>query len=61
MTFIVENKFVDGEWATLEWKDPLGFIGCEIFQIVDGKIKIQRGYCDKLSFLKEHELQAPKE
>ena len=28
MTAIVENIFEDGQWAILEWKDPLGLRGC---------------------------------
>ena len=27
MKCIVENLFVDGEWAVLEWRDPLGLRG----------------------------------
>jgi limonene-1,2-epoxide hydrolase len=56
MTCIVENIFEDGEWAIMEWKDPLGLRGCGFFQIVDGKIVFQRGYWDKLSFLRQHNL-----
>lgn len=56
MTCIPENMFEDGEWAILEWRDPLGLRGCGFFHIVDGKIKFQRGYWDKLSFLKQHGL-----
>lgn len=26
MVCIVENIFEDGEWAILEWKDPLGYV-----------------------------------
>jgi hypothetical protein len=54
-----ENIFEDGEWAILEWKDPLGLRGCEFFQVIDDKIKLQRGYWDKLSFLKMHDLPIP--
>jgi nicotinamidase-related amidase len=36
----------------LEWKDPLGLRGCGFFHVVNGKIKFQRGYWDKLSFLR---------
>jgi len=54
MVCIVENIFVSGEWATLEWKEPKGFRGCEIFRIVNGKIKLQRGYYDNAEFKKEH-------
>jgi limonene-1,2-epoxide hydrolase len=59
MVCIVENVFEDGEWSILEWKDPLGLRGCGFFHIVDGKIKFQRGYWDKLSFLKMHNLPIP--
>ena len=59
MVCIVENIFEDGEWAILEWKDPLGLRGCGFFHIIDGKIKFQRGYWDKLSFLKMHNLPIP--
>lgn len=31
MTCIPENIFEDGEWAILEWKDPLGLRGCGFF------------------------------
>lgn len=53
MECIVENIFSDGEWAILEWKDPLGLRGCGFFQVKDDKIVFQRGYWDKLSFLKQ--------
>jgi len=61
MVCIVENLFEDGEWAILEWRDPLGLRGCGFFHILDGKIKFQRGYWDKLSFLKQHGLPIPQQ
>jgi len=61
MNCIIENIFEDGEWAILEWKDPLGLRGCGFFHIINGKIKFQRGYWDKLSFLRLHNLPLPKE
>jgi limonene-1,2-epoxide hydrolase len=61
MVCIVENLFEDGEWAILEWRDPLGLRGCGFFHVVDGKIKFQRGYWDKLSFLRQHGLPIPVE
>ncbi len=61
MTCIVENIFEDGEWGILEWKDPLGLRGCGFFHIRDGKILLQRGYWDKLSFLRIQNLSIPKE
>jgi len=54
MTCIPENIFEDGDWAILEWKDPLGLRGCGFFNIIDNKIVFQRGYWDKLSFQKLH-------
>ncbi len=59
MVCVVENIFEDGNWAILEWKDPLGLRGCGFFQIIDNKIKFQRGYWDQLSFLRQHELPIP--
>lgn len=59
MTCLIENIFEDGEWAILEWKDPLGLRGCGFFEISHGKIKFQRGYWDKLSFLRMHNLPLP--
>lgn len=61
MVCIIKNIFVDGEWAILEWKDPLGLRGCGFFQVIAGKIKFQRGYWDKLSFLRQHNLPIPSE
>jgi limonene-1,2-epoxide hydrolase len=55
----VENLFVDGEWAILEWKDPLGLRGCGFFHIVGGRIQFQRGYWDKLTFLRLQGLPLP--
>lgn len=60
MTCIVENIFEDGGWAILEWKDPLGLRGCGFFQVQNDKIVFQRGYWDKLSFLRMHKLPIPK-
>jgi len=50
----IENIFVDGEWAILEWSDPLGVRGCGFFRVVRGQIVFQRGYFDKLSFFKAY-------
>lgn len=58
---IPENLFEDGEWAILEWRDPLGLRGCGFFRVVGGRIAFQRGYWDKLSFLRLHGLPLPGE
>ncbi|WP_394202435.1 nuclear transport factor 2 family protein [Shewanella waksmanii] len=59
MVCIVENIFQDGQWAILEWKDPIGLRGCGFFQFENDLIVLQRGYWDKLSFLKAHNLPIP--
>ena len=56
MVCIPENIFEDGDWAILEWKDPLGLRGCGFFRFSNDMIVFQRGYWDKLSFLKIHGL-----
>jgi limonene-1,2-epoxide hydrolase len=45
-----------GDVAILEWSDPLGLRGCGFFTIDNDLIVFQRGYWDKLSFLKMHGL-----
>ena len=61
MVCIVENIFEEGEWAILEWRDPLGLRGCGFFHVVDGRIAFQRGYWDKLTFLRLQGLPVPQE
>ena len=61
MVCIPENLFEDGEWAILEWRDPLGLRGCGFFHVTNRKIKFQRGYWDNLSFLRQHHLPLPTE
>lgn len=66
------SLFEDGEWVVCEWEysgtwkgefsgmQPNGnrfkFRGCEFYQIVDGKIKVQRGYWDKVSWFSQLEI-----
>jgi limonene-1,2-epoxide hydrolase len=59
MVCLVENLFEDGEWAILEWRDPKGLRGCGFFRVVAGKIAFQRGYWDKLTFLRQQGLPLP--
>ena len=61
MVCLVENLFEDGEWVILEWRDPLGLRGCGFFQVIDGLIVFQRGYWDKLTFLRQHGLPIPRD
>ena len=57
MVCIPENIFEDGDWAIMEWKDPKGFRGCGFFHVENGKITFQRGYWDRLSFLRLHDIE----
>ena len=57
MVCIPENIFEDGDWAILEWRDPKGLRGCGFFQFQAGEIVFQRGYWDKLSFVRLHGLE----
>lgn len=50
MVCVPVNRMADGEWAAMEWQDPKGFRGCGFFHVVDGRIRHQRGYWDRLSF-----------
>jgi limonene-1,2-epoxide hydrolase len=59
MVCAIENIFEDGDWAILEWRDPLGLRGCGFFHFSEGKIVFQRGYWDKLTFLRQHNLPIP--
>jgi NAD(P)H-dependent FMN reductase/limonene-1,2-epoxide hydrolase len=61
MECIVESIYEDGEWAILEWRDPKGLRGCGFFQVLKGQIVLQRGYWDKLSFLRQLGLPLPKD
>ncbi len=54
MMCIPDNIFEDGEWAIMEWYDPKGLRGCGFFHVIEGKIVFQRGYWDKLSFMRLH-------
>jgi limonene-1,2-epoxide hydrolase len=56
MACMVETIHEAGEVAALEWRDPLGLRGCGFFTVQDNRITFQRGYWDKLSFLRMHHL-----
>jgi len=45
-----------GNVIALEWSDPNGLRGCGFFTVQDGEIVFQRGYWDRLSFMKLHGL-----
>lgn len=56
MTCIVEAIHEAGDVIALEWRDPKGLRGCGFFTVRGGHIAFQRGYWDRLSFLKMHGL-----
>jgi limonene-1,2-epoxide hydrolase len=56
MVCIPENIFEDQNWGILEWCDPQGLRGCGFFQFEGEKIILQRGYWDKLSFHRLHQI-----
>jgi limonene-1,2-epoxide hydrolase len=56
MTCIPEIIHEAGTVAILEWKDPTELRGCGFFTVANDRIVFQRGYWDKLSFLKKHGL-----
>jgi len=65
----IENLFVDGEWAIVEWNgggtfsgalggaQPTGksfkLRGCGFFHVVEGKIRFQRGYFDRYTWFSQ--------
>jgi len=57
----IENLFQDGDWAILEWTDPIGLRGCGFFNILNDKIVFQRGYFNELSFLRLQGMPLPTE
>ena len=59
MVCVVEQILEEGEWAILEWKDPLGLRGCGFFHVQNGQIQRQRGYFDQLTFFKIQGLPIP--
>lgn len=59
MVCIRENLLESGDWAILEWSDPLGLRGCGFFQVKDGLIVFQRGYFDQLTFFRLQGIAVP--
>lgn len=52
MVCLVEAIHEAGEVVALEWRDPNGLRGCGFFTVRGGRIAFQRGYWDRLAFLK---------
>ena len=61
MVCIEETLHEAGDWAILEWSDPTGLRGCGFFHVREGLIRFQRGYWDRLSFLRQQGLPIPPE
>lgn len=72
----IENVLEDGQWVVVEWhfsgtmkgefaghppnNSQFAMRGCEIFQIVDGKILSQRGYWDKATMFTQLNIKLDK-
>jgi ketosteroid isomerase-like protein len=56
MSCIVKSIHEAGDVIALEWRDPLGLRGCGLVTVRNGLIAFQRGYWDKLTFLRMHGL-----
>ena len=50
-----------GDWAILEWRDPLGLQGCGFFEVKNDLIVFQRGYFDQLTFFRIQGIPVPEE
>ncbi len=59
MVCIEENLLESGDWAILEWSDPLGLRGCGFFHVENDRIVFQRGYFDQLTFFLVQGLPIP--
>ncbi len=69
----IENVFEDGSWVIAEWQfsgtmkgefaghsptnNTFTMRGCEIFQIINGKILVQHGYWDKATMFNQLKLK----
>ncbi len=49
MVCVVEHVFQDGEWAILEWRDPLGLRGCGFFQLGQAHVSASAGIAAALT------------
>ncbi len=56
MVCIPEAIHEAGDVVALEWRDSNGLRGCGFFTVRNDLITFQRGYWDKLSFLRLHNL-----
>jgi limonene-1,2-epoxide hydrolase len=61
MVCLVEHIVEEGEWAILEWREPVRLRGGGVFHVVRGQIMLQRGYWDKRTFLRLEGLPVPRE
>lgn len=59
MVCIPEMIHEAGEWAIMEWRDPLGLRGCGFFHVQNDQIVFQRGYFDQLSFFRQQGIPVP--
>lgn len=57
---VVERLYAgDGGRVVLEWRDRVGLLGVNIFEVQGGRVVAQRNYFDQLSFLRLNGLPLP--
>lgn len=56
---IVEAMHEAGDSVILEWRDPMGLRGCNIFEIAGGVIVRQRNYFDQLTLFRKKGIPIP--
>ena len=57
----IEKIHEAGDYAILEWSDPIGLRGCGFFHIQNDQIIHQRGYFDQLTFFRQQGIPVPDE
>ncbi|MFT8245210.1 nuclear transport factor 2 family protein [Roseomonas sp. BN140053] len=51
MSLLIRNEIYMGQWAAIEWQDPVGLEGCTIFRIEEGLIRLHRSYWDSAKLI----------
>lgn len=59
MHCIPERLVEAGDTVLLEWRDPIGLLGCNVFEIEGGVIVRQRNYFDQLTFFRKQGIPIP--
>lgn len=57
----VEHVHDAGESAVLEWRDSMGLLGVNVYEVRGGRIVRQRNYFDQLTFFRKLGIPLPTE